>query len=46
MPGGTVKKPPSLCPRPGSYGNDKPAIDWAVMQESFGNQLCLVHDLR
>ena len=43
--GGTVKKSPSLNPRPGSYGNDKPVIDWAVMQDPFGNEFCLVHDL-
>lgn len=45
MLGGTVKKPPSLYPRPGSYGSDKPAIDWAVMQDPFGNEFCLVRDL-
>ena len=45
MPGGTVKKRPNLNPRPGSQGNDKPAIDWAVMQDPFGNEFCLVHDL-
>ncbi|HWM22994.1 MAG TPA: VOC family protein [Ilumatobacteraceae bacterium] len=43
--GGSVKKPPSLYPRPGSYGGDAPAIDWAVMQDPFGNEFCLVHDL-
>ena len=30
--GGSVKKPPSLYPRPGSHGDDAPVIDWAVMQ--------------
>ena len=45
MPGGTVNKRPNLNPRPGSQGNDKPAIDWAVMQDPFGNEFCLVHDL-
>ena len=43
--GGSVKKPPSLYPRPGSYGDDAPVIDWAVMQDPFGNEFCLVHDL-
>ena len=43
--GGTVKKPPSLYPRPGSYGSDTPAIDWAVMQDPVGNEFCLVLDL-
>jgi Glyoxalase-like domain len=27
--GGSVKKPASLYPRPGSYGNEPPVIDWA-----------------
>jgi catechol 2,3-dioxygenase-like lactoylglutathione lyase family enzyme len=43
--GGTVKKPPSLYPRPGSQGDEVPAIDWAVMQDPFGNEFCLVDPL-
>ena len=43
--GGRVKKRPSLYPRPGSYGDSPPVIDWAVMQDPFGNEFCLVHDL-
>ena len=43
--GGSVKKPPSLYPRPGSHGDDRPVIDWAVMQDPFGNEFCLVDDL-
>jgi catechol 2,3-dioxygenase-like lactoylglutathione lyase family enzyme len=43
--GGTVKKPPSLFPRPGSYGDHRPLIDWAVMQDPFGNEFCLVETL-
>lgn len=43
--GGQVKKPPSLYPRPGSHGDEPPAIDWAVMQDPFGNEFCLVSDL-
>ncbi len=43
--GGSVKKPPSLYPRPGAYGDDEPQIDWAVMQDPFGNEFCLVFDL-
>ena len=43
--GGTLKKPPSLYPRPGTYGDDEPVIDWAVMQDPFGNEFCLVHDI-
>ena len=43
--GGTVKKRPSLYPRPGSHGDEPPAIDWAVMQDPFGNEFCLVESL-
>ncbi len=43
--GGRVKKPPSLYPRPGSHGDEPPGIDWAVMQDPFGNEFCLVSDL-
>jgi predicted enzyme related to lactoylglutathione lyase len=43
--GGSIKKPPSLYPRPGSRGDEPPVIDWAVMQDPFGNEFCLVSDL-
>lgn len=43
--GGTLKKPPSLYPRPGSQGDEAPAIDWAVMQDPFGNEFCIVEIL-
>lgn len=43
--GGSVKKPPSLYPRPGAHDGHRPYIDWAVMQDPFGNEFCLVHDL-
>ena len=43
--GGRVKKAPSLYPRPGSHGDQRPLIDWAVMQDPFGNEFCLVDDL-
>lgn len=43
--GGSVKKPPSLYPRPGSHGGEPPALDWAVMQDPFGNEFCLVAEL-
>lgn len=43
--GGRVKKPPSLYPRPGSRGDHRPLIDWAVMQDPFGNEFCLVENL-
>ncbi len=43
--GGSVKKPPSLFPRPGSLGDHRPLVDWAVMQDPFGNEFCLVENL-
>ncbi len=43
--GGSVKKPASLYPRPGSHGDEPPVIDWAVMQDPFGNEFCLVSEL-
>lgn len=43
--GGSVKKPPSLYPRPGSHGDEPPILDWAVMQDPFGNEFCLVSEL-
>lgn len=43
--GGRLKKPPSLYPRPGSRGAHRPLIDWAVMQDPFGNEFCLVDNL-
>ena len=43
--GGSVKKAPSLFPRPRSRGDYRPLIDWAVMQDPFGNEFCLVADL-
>lgn len=43
--GGTLKKSPSLYPRPGTHGDEPPAIDWAVMQDPFGNEFCIVEEL-
>lgn len=43
--GGSVKKPPSLYPRPGSHGDEPPVLDWAVMRDPFGNEFCLVSEL-
>ena len=40
--GGRVKKAPTIYPRPGSYPGEPPLIDWAVMQDPFGNEFCLV----
>lgn len=42
--GGTVRKEPSLYPRPGSH-DYPPVIDWAVMRDPFGNEFCLVSEL-
>lgn len=43
--GGRVKRVPTIYPRPGSYPNEAPVIDWAVMQDPFGNEFCLVQVL-
>ncbi len=43
--GGRVKKPPSLYPRPNATSDEPPIIDWAVMQDPFGNEFCLVQTL-
>ena len=43
--GGTLKKAPSLYPRPIATSDELPIIDWAVMQDPFGNEFCLVYDL-
>jgi predicted enzyme related to lactoylglutathione lyase len=40
--GGTVKRQPSIYPRPHSYEGEPPSIDWAVMQNPFGNEFFLV----
>lgn len=43
--GGSVKKEPSIYPRPGSFPGKPPVIDWAVMTDPFGNAFCLVSEL-
>lgn len=40
--GGSLKKEPTLYPRPGSFPGEEPRIDWAVMRDPFGNEFCLV----
>jgi predicted enzyme related to lactoylglutathione lyase len=40
--GGSLKKPPAVYPRPGSYPGEAPLLDWAVMRDPFGNEFCLV----
>ncbi len=44
--GGRLKRAPTIYPRPGSYPGEPPCIDWAVMQDPFGNEFCLVYLLR
>ena len=43
--GGTLRKAPSIYPRPGSVPEVRPSIDWAVMRDPFGNEFCLVSEL-
>ncbi|MGH3949062.1 MAG: VOC family protein [Pseudonocardiaceae bacterium] len=40
--GGSVKKEPTIYPRPGSFPGEAPRIDWAVMRDPFGNEFCLI----
>jgi predicted enzyme related to lactoylglutathione lyase len=40
--GGTLKRAPSIYPRPHSYEGEPPSIDWAVMQDPFGNEFCVI----
>jgi predicted enzyme related to lactoylglutathione lyase len=43
--GGRLKYPPTLFPVPHAYEGARPLIDWAVMQDPFGNEFCLVRVL-
>jgi predicted enzyme related to lactoylglutathione lyase len=43
--GGRLKYPPTVYPVPHAYGGARPLIDWAVMQDPFGNEFCLVREL-
>jgi hypothetical protein len=40
--GGALKLAPSIYPRPGSFPDERPVLDWAVMRDPFGNEFCLV----
>lgn len=40
--GGRLKYPPTVYPVPHAYEGARPLIDWAVMQDPFGNEFCLV----
>ena len=43
--GGRLKYPPTVYPVPHAYEGASPLIDWAVMQDPFGNEFCLVRGL-
>lgn len=43
--GGRLKYPPTVYPVPHQFEDARPLIDWAVMQDPFGNEFCLVREL-
>jgi len=43
--GGTLKRAPTIYPRPGSYPGVRPTLDWSVMQDPFGNEFCVLNVL-
>jgi hypothetical protein len=43
--GGSLKRPPTIYPRPNSYGDEPACIDWAVMMDPFGNEFCVISGL-
>ena len=43
--GGRLKRAPTIYPRPGSYPGEEPLLDWAVAQDPFGNEFCLIRVL-
>jgi predicted enzyme related to lactoylglutathione lyase len=43
--GGRLKYPPTVYPVPHQYEGARPLIEWAVMQDPFGNEFCLVREL-
>ena len=43
--GGRLKYPPTVYPVPHEYEGARPLIDWAVMQDPFANEFCLVRPL-
>ena len=43
--GGRLKYPPTLFPVPHAFEGARPLLDWAVMQDPFGNEFCLVRVL-
>lgn len=43
--GGTLKRAPTVYPRPHSFEGEEPVLDWAVMRDPFDNEFCLVRIL-
>lgn len=46
--GGRLKRAPTIYPRPGSPMAARgvaPTLDWAVMQDPFGNEFCVINVL-
>jgi predicted enzyme related to lactoylglutathione lyase len=43
--GGKLKYPPTIFPLPAPDAAVPPMLDWAVMQDPFGNEFCLVREL-
>ena len=43
--GGRLKREPTIYPRPGSHPGEPPLLDWAVAQDPFGNEFCLITHL-
>lgn len=41
--GGTLKRSPTIYPRPGSMPGIAPVIDWSVMRDPFGNEFCVIN---
>lgn len=43
--GGRVKRLPTIYPWPGSFPGEDPTLDWAVAQDPFGNEFCVIRVL-
>lgn len=39
---GSLKREPTIYPRPHSFPGERAVLDWAVMRDPFGNEFCLV----
>lgn len=40
--GGRLKRAPTIYPRPGSYDGEPAQLDWAVAQDPFENEFCVI----